>query len=182
MEVQKIRESINRVLENRRLLVPELELRMQDLQRQAKSVASIREYSNLILEIEHEPGRRMRIEEVLSSLDTLDASIHTSMKLLEALHSRFSRETVCVGVSGMARVGKSTTLQKMSGLSDDQIPTGSKQNVTAVHSIIHNCSKGKPRAEISFLTKNELSTISQPSSPTSTPPSPIRTSLSHLPA
>lgn len=156
MEVQKIRESIDRVLENRRLLVPELESRMKDLQRQAESVASVRECSNLLLEIEHEPDRRMRIEEVLSSLDMLDASIHTSIKLLEALRSRFSRETVCIGVSGMARVGKSTTLQKMSGLSDDQIPTGSKQNVTAVHSIIHNCSEGKPRAEISFLTKNEF--------------------------
>jgi len=43
---------------------------------------------------------------------------------------------VNIGVSGRARVGKSTLLQSISGLTDDQIPTGSGIPVTAVRSRI----------------------------------------------
>ena len=47
-----------------------------------------------------------------------------------------ARDTVNVGVSGQARVGKSTLLQSVSGLGDDQIPTGQALPVTAVRSRI----------------------------------------------
>ena len=52
------------------------------------------------------------------------------------LEARFARDTVNIGVSGQARVGKSTLLQSVSGLGDDQIPTGQALPVTAVRSRI----------------------------------------------
>jgi hypothetical protein len=48
---------------------------------------------------------------------------------------------VNIGVSGQARVGKSTLLQSISGLGDDQIPTGSGLPVTAVRSRIYHSAK-----------------------------------------
>src|SRR4051794_39095384 len=59
-----------------------------------------------------------------------------AVRLLRVLESRFSRATLNIGVSGQARVGKSTLLQSISGLDDGQIPTGKGLPVTAVRSRI----------------------------------------------
>ena len=59
-----------------------------------------------------------------------------AVRLLRVLEARLARDTVNVGVSGQARVGKSTLLQSVSGLGDDQIPTGQALPVTAVRSRI----------------------------------------------
>ena len=58
------------------------------------------------------------------------------MRLLRVLEARLARDTVNIGVSGQARVGKSTPPQSVSGLGDDQIPTGQALPVTAVRSRI----------------------------------------------
>lgn len=59
-------------------------------------------------------------------------------EFLLRLEARFSRPTVNIGVSGQARVGKSTLLQTLSGLGDEALPTGTGQPVTAVRSVIVN--------------------------------------------
>jgi hypothetical protein len=59
-----------------------------------------------------------------------------AVRLLRVLEARLARDTVNIGVSGQARVGKSTLLQSVSGLDDDQIPTGQALPVTAVRSRI----------------------------------------------
>ncbi|MFI1676382.1 hypothetical protein [Streptomyces sp. NPDC020607] len=69
-------------------------------------------------------------------LDHLRSAVSTALEDLHAARSRFSRRTVNIGVSGKARVGKSTLLQSISGLTDEQIPTGPDIPVTAVRSRI----------------------------------------------
>ena len=59
-----------------------------------------------------------------------------ALAALAVTRARVSRHTVNIGVSGRARNGKSTLLQSLSGLDDDQIPTGRGQPVTAVRSRI----------------------------------------------
>ncbi|MEU9877719.1 hypothetical protein [Streptomyces phaeochromogenes] len=71
--------------------------------------------------------------------------------------SRFTRTTVNIGVSGAARMGKSTLLQSISGLDDNQIPTGHGIPVTAVRSrIFHSPSVRRAELDLhspeSFLT------------------------------
>lgn len=64
---------------------------------------------------------------------------HAIARLLEELRivqTRFARPTINIGVSGQARMGKSTLLQAISGLNDQQIPTGAGIPVTAVRSRI----------------------------------------------
>ncbi len=58
--------------------------------------------------------------------------------LFRVAEARFLRATINIGVSGAARVGKSTLLQSLSGLDNDQIPTGSGIPVTAVRSRIYH--------------------------------------------
>lgn len=85
------------------------------------------------------------IRDELSSLHKNCSSINSEIVNLQ---KRFSRPTINIGVSGEVRVGKSTTLQRFSGLSDTQIPTGVAIPVTAVRSEIYN-SEGN-YASVSF--------------------------------
>lgn len=73
------------------------------------------------------------------------------IELLRVLEARYARGTINIGVSGRARVGKSTLLQSMSGLADEQIPTGSGLPVTAVRSRIFH-STTHQRATLSLHT------------------------------
>ena len=96
--------------------------------------------------------------------------------IMKEVVERASRKTVTIGVSGVARVGKSTLLQAISGLEDDQIPTGSTVPVTAVRSTIHysnekSCAEldmyswEEFRKEVLEVYANELNIQSVPKSP-----------------
>lgn len=93
------------------------------------------------------------VRALLASFRMEDArdGIAQALQLLRVMESRFSRDTVNVGVSGQARVGKSTLLQSVSGLSDEQIPTGQGLAVTAVRSRIQH-SAGVERATLRLHT------------------------------
>jgi hypothetical protein len=52
--------------------------------------------------------------------------------------ARFARDTLCIGIGGAARMGKSTFLQSVTGLEETQIPTSDKYFTTAVRSQIEN--------------------------------------------
>ncbi|MFD7815629.1 hypothetical protein ACFV6E_22255 [Streptomyces sp. NPDC059785] len=91
----------------------------------------------------------VRVQLSAPSLPPAQAAVAELHELLRAAASRFARDTVNIGVSGRARVGKSTLLQSISGLSDTQIPTGSGLPVTAVRSRIFH-SSGPERAVLRF--------------------------------
>ncbi|WP_066374274.1 hypothetical protein [Herbidospora mongoliensis] len=71
-------------------------------------------------------------------LADLRSQIALTIEQLTAVEARYSRDTVNVGVSGSARMGKSTLLQSVSGLDDRHIPTGKDLPVTAVRSRIYH--------------------------------------------
>lgn len=56
----------------------------------------------------------------------------------EIARSRFERKTICIGIGGAARMGKSTFLQAVTGLDETQIPTSDKYYTTAGRSQIEN--------------------------------------------
>ena len=56
--------------------------------------------------------------------------------------ARFERKSLCIGIGGQARVGKSTFLQSVTGLGEDQIPTSDKFFTTAIRSRIENSREG----------------------------------------
>jgi len=84
---------------------------------------------------------------VFPRLQEIRAEIAGVIDLYSDVAARFARETVNIGVSGSARVGKSTLLQSISGLSDQQIPTGRDIPVTAVRSRIYH----SPRERMAVL-------------------------------
>ncbi len=75
---------------------------------------------------------------------------------LKRLEKRFSRNRIQIALIGNARNGKSTFLQSVSGLVDnDVIPTSSYTDCTGAVSIIENCD-GPFRMEIEFYSESEF--------------------------
>jgi len=93
---------------------------------------------------------------------SLGDALNQLIKDFEIFLRRLSRGTINICVTGQARVGKSTFLQSVSGLSDKEIPTGSGIPVTAVRSwILHNPARAV--AVVTFHTFESFrDTILQP--------------------
>jgi hypothetical protein len=87
----------------------------------------------------------------LPGLFELRQDIARVIELYRVLGARFSRTTINIGVSGAARMGKSTLLQSISGLADQQIPTGEGIPVTAVRSRIFHAAASR-RADLQMHT------------------------------
>ncbi|MFN2496878.1 MAG: hypothetical protein ABR608_13365, partial [Pseudonocardiaceae bacterium] len=91
-------------------------------------------------ELRRHPATPEELRTVLAPfrMDEARDEVAAAVRLLRVLEARFSRDTINIGVSGQARVGKSTLLQAISGLGEDQIPTGEALPVTAVRSRIYH--------------------------------------------
>ena len=97
----------------------------------------------------------------LSGLTTkvraLAQTANDMLKKFSQLTDRFNRDDICIGIGGAARMGKSTFLQAVTGLGDDQIPTSDKFFTTAGRSLIVNATEAVAIADMhterSFLEK-----------------------------
>lgn len=86
----------------------------------------------------------------------LDDLLPASIRDLAQLERRFSRPTLNIGVVGNAGQGKSTLLQRLTGLSDDEIPTGAKGDCTGATAIIENAQVAEAYADIEFYSEPEF--------------------------
>ena len=78
--------------------------------------------------------------ELLKAIDFGDIQerIGSELIVLSKLRSRFSRNTLNIGVIGLMGQGKSTLLKSLSGLSDREIPAYEGAACTAVRSVVYN--------------------------------------------
>lgn len=87
----------------------------------------------------------------------IQRSIDAELATLHNLKSRFSRNTINIGVVGRARQGKSKLLQSLTGLSTIEIPDGDDQHCTGVRSNVHhNPDIGETYAEVWFHTERSF--------------------------
>lgn len=141
-------ERVDNILAARRALLPAVQREVDDAARRKSHLEHLLSLLVELKEIEKNQDALQRIDGAIQDLGGLLDAFSSREDTLNALRVRFSRETVNIGVSGEARVGKSTTLQKFSGLTDTQIPTGKGLPVTAVRSEIFNSLD--ERAEVTF--------------------------------
>lgn len=147
-QTHELAERVDSILGARRGLLPAVQREVDAAKRRRADVERLVALLRELKSVEKDQDALQRIDGALEDLDRLLATFAVREEVLSALQVRFSRDTVNIGVSGEARVGKSTTLQKFSGLTDKQIPTGKGLPVTAVRSEIVN-SKNE-RAEVTF--------------------------------
>lgn len=82
----------------------------------------------------------------------------------ETVINRFNRDRINIGIVGMARNGKSLTLQSITDLDDRVVPTSDKSDCTGAISIIENCPNmphGAVEATITFKTEQQMVEIVQ---------------------
>ncbi|PRY27033.1 hypothetical protein CLV58_13535 [Spirosoma oryzae] len=89
-------------------------------------------------------------------LDGILNVITLEKQKLCSYHGIFSRNTINIGVVGLARQGKSQLLRSLSGLDDTIIPTGSYGHCTGTKSIFINENSSNPHGEIHFYNESEF--------------------------
>lgn len=82
--------------------------------------------------------------------------IHKAAEAVDKAEKRLARKSINIGIAGKARQGKSKMLQMLTGLSDEQIPTGDGSFCTAARSEITNVNK--PWACVHFMTETDFMT------------------------
>ncbi len=81
---------------------------------------------------------------------TVLSQIEQQYNTFDKVQKRFDRKTLNIGVAGRARQGKSTLLQKLTGLTDNEIPSGEGMPCTSVQSNIYHITEGEPHALVHF--------------------------------
>ncbi|TAE59547.1 MAG: hypothetical protein EAZ87_09230 [Nostocales cyanobacterium] len=99
--------------------------------------------------------------EILINLQNIDFSeilkrIDEELKVLDKLRLRFARKTLNIGVVGLARQGKSTLLQILSGLTDAEIPSSDRMPCTSVQSNIYHQTEGNTYAKVYFHSESSF--------------------------
>jgi hypothetical protein len=113
---------------------------------------ALRGLSGALAGLAGHPDAPAGLDAVRSQLDALPGRIDVEVvPRLQRVQRRFSRSTLNIGVAGEARVGKSTLLQSLTGLGEDQVPTGDTLPVTAVRSRIFHVPNAA-RARFQFHT------------------------------
>jgi hypothetical protein len=126
---------IQAVLKKRREHLPAVQKEIERWQALDGGIAAL---GLAVQELQEHPRTPLELKDALRGFQVHDLRrrIADAIRLLRVVESRFMRSTINIGVSGVARVGKSTLLQSISGLSDAQIPVGKGDPVTAVRSRI----------------------------------------------
>ncbi len=123
----------------------DLEMQLDSLQQMAME-----------LQTDDSPPDLLRVtSKIVEQLRTLPEEVTQLNASIAKLNKRFSKETINIGVAGKARQGKSTLLQQISGLSNQEIPTSDELPCTGAKSKIYH-SEEASYAKIEFYTREEF--------------------------
>lgn len=98
-------------------------------------------------------GARDTLEQI--NLMQMESQIRAERDRLNNFITRLSRPTLNIGVIGRMRQGKSTFLQRLSGLTDDEIPARKGGACTAVRSKIYH-HEGETKASVTFHSEDSF--------------------------
>lgn len=146
---------ISQIIQKRRPLAQKIETVETNLKTLSTALRQLERQRDQLLGRVGDLGTVGRLREI--DFSTIQRSIDTELTTLNSLKSRFSRNTLNIGVVGRARQGKSRLLQSLTGLSKAEIPDGDDQHCTGVRSNIHHNSEvGETYAEVWFHTERSF--------------------------
>lgn len=144
---ENITDVVNQILLNRKEKAPRVETQASKLKVMDEAVRTAMAAKSLVPDA-------VAFEAIPFST-ALD-EIHKAAEAVDKAEKRLARKSLNIGIAGKARQGKSKMLQMLTGLSDDQIPTGDGSFCTAARSEITNINK--PWACVHFLTETDFMT------------------------
>jgi hypothetical protein len=89
-------------------------------------------------------------------LTGLKHSLGDAIQIVSRYQTRFSRNTLNIGVVGLARQGKSQLLRSLTGLPDEAIPAGRFGHCTGTRSTICHNPADSPHGEVTLYTEKEF--------------------------
>ncbi len=99
-------------------------------------------------------------KELVNKVDDFVFNLNEAKKKVYLLRKRYDKDTINIGVSGFTHAGKSTLLQAISGLTDEELPKADEFDDNGVHPTTAICSQifnsEEKRAEITFKTESEF--------------------------
>jgi hypothetical protein len=146
---------IAQIIQKRRPLAQKIEAVESNLKTLSVALRKLEKQRDQLLDRVDDSSVIGRLREI--DFFAIQRSIDNELVTINSLWSRFSRNTLNVGVVGLARQGKSRLLQSLTGLSKSEIPDGSGDHCTGVRSNIHhNPEVGETYAEVWFHTEHSF--------------------------
>lgn len=130
--------------------LPQAKARLEKLKAAKKAVLTTRTRAAAVAANNPDLQAKLNGVRYEAVLQLLDVAISTTQQAFD----RLDRPSIHIGVAGKSRQGKSQILQMLTGLADQQIPTGDGMPCTAARSIIHNVSM--TAAKVHYLTKDGI--------------------------
>lgn len=141
---------IANIIEKRQPLANKIEKVKVNLNSLSSELSYLEDYRQQLLDRVDEPSITGRLKEI--DFSKIQQNIVSDLQALGKLKTRFSRDTLNIGVIGRARQGKSRLLQSLTGLTAAEIPDGSGQHCTGVRSTIHHNPNIETYGEVLFYT------------------------------
>ena len=142
---------IANIIEKRQPLANKIEEVKVNLNSLSSRLSYLEDYRQQLLSKVDEPTITGRLKEI--DFSKIQQNIASELQVLDKLKTRFSRDTLNIGVIGRARQGKSRLLQSLTGLTAAEIPDGSGQHCTGVRSTIHHNPNVETYGEVLFYTE-----------------------------
>jgi hypothetical protein len=142
---------IANIIEKRQPLASKIEQVTENLNNLTSALNYLENYRQQLLEKVDEPSLNGRLQEI--DVSKAQQDILSELQALAKLKTRFSRNTLNIGVIGRARQGKSRLLQSLTGLTKAEIPDGSGQHCTGVRSTIYHNPNVETYGEVNFYTE-----------------------------
>lgn len=148
--------NIEQILEKRRKAVQQASETIDYIDRLIEILRGLISTSQDILNypsVKEESQTQKKLNEL--DFNSLILRLEKERKVWWNLKKRFGRETINIGVIGRQRMGKSTFLQSITGLSDDVIPAKRGSSCTSVQSIIYHEDNNKD-SEVHYYSESEF--------------------------
>ena len=147
-------QQITNIIEQRQPLAQKILSVENHLETLASALRHLENYRNQLIDRVDDQNVIGRLQEIQTP--PIQSSISGELEALRKLKTRFSRNTLNIGVVGRARQGKSRLLQSLTGLTAAEIPDGSGQHCTGVRSTIHHNPAFETSGEVWFHTERSF--------------------------
>ena len=137
---------VNGIVTQRSAKLPQIEAQLKKLQQIEAKLNNLKLFSG-----------NADFESAFAAIpfDKTFARIAQAKRALERAQQRLARTNIRIAVAGKARQGKSQLLQMLTGLGNEQIPTGDTTFCTAARSRIIN-TPSNPSATVHFLSESDF--------------------------
>ncbi len=147
-------QQITAIIEQRQPLANKIEGVKKNLELLSSALNKLENYRDELVDKVDDPKVIGQLKEINTS--PIQRNISSELDTLYKLKTRFSRNTLNIGVVGRARQGKSKLLQSLTGLTTAEIPDGSGQHCTGVRSTIHHNPAFETSGEVWFYNERSF--------------------------